>query len=191
MQFSAPREGGGQAHTASAGPDVRRYSLQTMTLEVSDVVVSKTASPREVEQAVDAAAPSATWHLNLTDDDDHFMECRTDGNRFILECSDNGGMSRSADSVDAATAKAVLVAYLARDSQWRTRVTWGPLADAPGIGATLPRARVVLPLVGAAAALIAGLLWLSHQPAVLAALPEPLNEPGFWPVGLIWLAIPG
>jgi hypothetical protein len=162
-----------------------------MTLEVADAVVSTTASPRDVEQAVDAAAPSGEWYLNLTDGGDDFMECRTDGSRFILECRDDGSMSRSVDSVDAATAKVVLVAYLTRDSQWRTRVTWGPLADAPGIGGTLPRARVVLPLVGAAAVLVAGLLWLSHQPTVLAALPEPLNEPGFWPVGLIWLAIPG
>ena len=160
-----------------------------MTLEVANVVISEAATAAEVERAFAGVEPSDNWFLNLSAGDDS-MECRIQGPRFLLEVTEKDTVRKTTGSVDAATAQAALLAYLAGDQGWRTRVSWAEPVRETGKGPTVPRVLVAGCVVAAAVAVV-GLFWLSHQTALLHALPAPLDDPSFWPVGLIWLAIPG
>jgi hypothetical protein len=154
-----------------------------MELEIRDRVI-KQPTATDISAAIGAGDLPDDWYLTLTEDGDDFMEARPAGTRFTLEYSEGAERRKAADSVDAATAEAVLTAYLKGESSWRTRVRWAGSAGSkpPGAGAPLSAIAVAVVIVA-----VGALVWF--RPAL--TVPPPLDDWRAWPVLLIFLAIPG
>ncbi|HEX5475893.1 MAG TPA: DUF3592 domain-containing protein [Vicinamibacterales bacterium] len=154
-----------------------------MQLEVDDKVIAD-ASPADIASALDRQPLPDDWFLTLTNDGEEFMEATARGTRFSIDYREGAERRRTADTVDGATARALLEAYLHGDSSWRTAVGWAPVAERKRSGSGALTAAVT---VVAVVAVVAALWWVRAA----ITLPPPFDDWRAWPVLLVFLAIPG
>ncbi|HEV2511027.1 DUF3592 domain-containing protein [Bosea sp. (in: a-proteobacteria)] len=94
-----------------------------MELDVCDRI---TADPtrEDVTRAIDQRGDDPDWFINLSDDDG-YVEAELEGKgRFRLAYHSGKARFDAAETVDAATLKRILLAYLGGDKSWRGKLAW-------------------------------------------------------------------
>jgi hypothetical protein len=93
-----------------------------MELDVCDRI---TADPtrEDITRAVDQRGDDPDWFITLSDDDG-YVEAGREGGRFRLAYHSGKARFDAAETVDAATLKTILLAYLDGDKSWRGRLGW-------------------------------------------------------------------
>jgi hypothetical protein len=95
-----------------------------MELDVCDRI---TADPtrEDITRAVDQRGDDPGWFITLSDDDG-YVEAGREGGRFRLAYHSGKARFDAAETVDAATLKRILLAYLGGDKTWRGKLAWQP-----------------------------------------------------------------
>lgn len=93
-----------------------------MELDVCDRI---TADPtrEDITRAIDQRGDDPDWFINLSDDDG-YVEAEREGGRFRLAYHSGKARFDAAETVDAATLKRILLAYLGGDKTWRGKLDW-------------------------------------------------------------------
>lgn len=94
-----------------------------MELDVCDRI---TADPtaEDIARAIDQRGDDPGWFITLSDDDG-YVEAELEGkDRFRLAYHSGKARFDAAETVDAATLKRILLAYLGGDKSWRGKLAW-------------------------------------------------------------------
>lgn len=94
-----------------------------MELDVNDRI-TESPRPADVIAAVDSCRGEAGWFVNLSDDDGDIEAFAKGEGRFRLTYHDGESRFEAADTVDAATLKKLLLAYLCGETGWREERAW-------------------------------------------------------------------
>jgi len=94
-----------------------------MELDVCDRITAD-PTPEDVARAIDQRGDDLDWFINLSDDDG-YVEAELEGKgRFRLAYHSGKARFDAAETVDAATLKRILLAYLGGDKTWRGKLAW-------------------------------------------------------------------
>ncbi|SFD17894.1 Protein of unknown function [Bosea sp. CRIB-10] len=96
-----------------------------MELDVCDRI---TADPTrdDITRAIDQRGDDPGWFITLSDDDGYVEAELEQKGRFRLAYHSGKARFDAAETVDAATLKRILLAYLGGDRSWRGRLAWQP-----------------------------------------------------------------
>lgn len=96
-----------------------------MELDVCDRITTDPTA-EDITRAVDQRGDDPDWFITLSDDDG-YVEAGLEGRgRFRLAYHSGKARFDAAETVDAATLKRILVAYLGGDKTWRRKLAWQP-----------------------------------------------------------------
>ncbi|MGX1785532.1 DUF3592 domain-containing protein [Bosea sp. NPDC055332] len=94
-----------------------------MELDVHDRITAD-PTPEDIVGAIDQRGDDPDWFINLSDDDG-YVEAELEGKgRFRLAYHSGKARFDAAETVDAATLKRILLAYLGGDLSWRGKLAW-------------------------------------------------------------------
>ena len=96
---------------------------RVVELDVNDRII-ETPKPADVIAAIDGCRGEAGWFVNLSDDDGDIEAFAKGKGQFRLTYHDGENRFEAADTVDAATLKAALLAYLRGETGWREERAW-------------------------------------------------------------------
>ncbi|PZR93968.1 MAG: hypothetical protein DI537_09050 [Stutzerimonas stutzeri] len=96
-----------------------------MELDVCDRITTDPTA-EDITRAVDQRGDDPDWFITLSDDDG-YVEAGLEGRgRFRLAYHSGKARFDAAETVDAATLKRILLAYLGGDKTWRGKLAWQP-----------------------------------------------------------------
>ncbi len=96
-----------------------------MELDVCDRITTD-PTREDITRAVDQRGDDPDWFITLSDDDG-YVEAGLEGRgRFRLAYHSGKARFDAAETVDAATLKRILLAYLGGDRTWRGKLAWQP-----------------------------------------------------------------